>query len=211
MFIKKLKKKMILKYLFIILINHIMPKIIGVLKLSSTVSHIVNGKVQKMFEPFQYGLNSFLVSTKKTSKNDMYIIVDAVTLSIIEYIGEIGEINIDKKMLEMCVTCNHIKKYNKLFLLTKNIDLTPSRHILSNIIESYTIDPPGCSDFDDCLSCIRISTGYEVHIMIADPTSYIAEGSECDLELARRSKTLYLEGCEPIHMIPTELSIDYIS
>jgi exoribonuclease R len=188
-----------------------MNKQVGVLYLSSSISHITNGKIQKVFKPFCYGCDIILINTKKTSKFDMYVLIDSTNNTVIEYIGEIGDIELDKKMLEMCIRCNHLNKINKEFIKISQIDLTPNRAIVLDKLQIYTIDPPECKDFDDALGCIKNNSGYIVYVMIADPSSFIEEGSKYDLELSKRAETSYYNSENPIHMIPEDLSIEFMS
>ena len=87
-------------------------------------------------------------------------------------------------------------------------DLTPDRMIYD--ATTWAIDPDGCVDVDDAIS-IKIASPdeteqvHEIGIHIADPTSYIIEGSELDRELVCRSESMYPR-FGAIHMLPIELT-----
>ena len=56
-----------------------------------------------------------------------------------------------------------------------------------------SIDPPGCKDIDDALSCESLPNGnFRVGVHIADVGFFVAPGSAIDLEAAERCTTVYL-------------------
>ncbi|WP_318559897.1 exoribonuclease II [Providencia stuartii] len=69
-----------------------------------------------------------------------------------------------------------------------------------------TIDSASTEDMDDALYIERTADGHlKLYIAIADPTSYIKEGSELDKLALARAYTNYLPGFN-IPMLPRELS-----
>ncbi len=68
-----------------------------------------------------------------------------------------------------------------------------------------TIDSAHTQDMDDALYCERNEDGFKLTVAIADPTGYIAEGSELDAYAARRAFSVYLPG-QDIPMLPRILS-----
>lgn len=74
-----------------------------------------------------------------------------------------------------------------------------------------SIDPPGCKDIDDALSCERISNGnFRVGVHIADVTHFVSPGSAIDLEAAERCTTVYLVE-KRTDMLPALLTADLCS
>ncbi|WP_166264954.1 exoribonuclease II [Providencia sp. M-27] len=74
-----------------------------------------------------------------------------------------------------------------------------------------TIDSASTEDMDDALYVERIDNGdLKLYIAIADPTSYIPEGSELDKLALARGYTNYLPGFN-IPMLPRKLSDDLCS
>jgi exosome complex exonuclease DIS3/RRP44 len=78
-------------------------------------------------------------------------------------------------------------------------------------IDICSIDPPGCTDIDDALHCIKLPNGnYEAGVHIADVTHYMKPGSALDIEAAKRSTSVYLVD-RRIDMIPARLSTNLCS
>lgn len=70
----------------------------------------------------------------------------------------------------------------------------------------YSIDPPGCQDIDDALSCRKLPNGnLEVGVHIADVAAFVEEGSKLDIEARARGTSVYLPD-RRIDMLPTLLS-----
>lgn len=91
--------------------------------------------------------------------------------------------------------------------LTQDIEQrTDLRHL--NIV---SVDPPGCTDIDDALHCIKLDNGnYEVGVHIADVSHFIKPGTAIDLEAANRGNTVYLID-QRIDMVPELLSSNLCS
>ncbi|MBV7296541.1 exoribonuclease II [Enterovibrio paralichthyis] len=74
-----------------------------------------------------------------------------------------------------------------------------------------TIDSESTKDMDDALHTVANEDGiFTLTIAIADPTSYVAQGTDLDKEARERGFTIYLPG-RNIPMLPRELSDDLCS
>jgi exosome complex exonuclease DIS3/RRP44 len=74
-----------------------------------------------------------------------------------------------------------------------------------------SIDPPGCKDIDDALSCQVLSNGnYRVGVHIADVTHFVHPDSAIDREAAERCTTVYLVE-KRTDMLPGLLTADLCS
>merc|ERR1712137_827478 len=57
----------------------------------------------------------------------------------------------------------------------------------------FSVDPPGCKDIDDAVSCEALPNGnYRVGVHIADVTHFVLPGTAVDQEAAERCTTVYL-------------------
>jgi exosome complex exonuclease DIS3/RRP44 len=74
-----------------------------------------------------------------------------------------------------------------------------------------SIDPPGCKDIDDALSCEVLPNGnFRVGVHIADVTHFVHPGTPIDLEAAERCTTVYLVE-KRTDMLPGLLTADLCS
>ncbi|EOD81154.1 Exoribonuclease II [Grimontia indica] len=74
-----------------------------------------------------------------------------------------------------------------------------------------TIDNESTKDMDDALHTVANEDGtFTLTIAIADPTAYVAQGTDLDKEARERGFTIYLPG-RNIPMLPRELSDDLCS
>lgn len=194
----------------------------GMIHFSSPYTFTILGKkdmIRKNFTPAIHNIQQMRVKTSKlTQKKDMYAIVkiEKIENNIIlcDVVTYIEDNNINKNFMEYICSCGwkRTKKTTQLFSNCCDIDLTPEREDYTNKI-IYSIDPDGCLDIDDALHCeyIEQTQEYEIGIHIADVSSFIEENSHMDNELKNRIETIYDYKKKPIHMIPEELSIQYIS
>jgi exoribonuclease II len=198
---------------------------VGMLHLSSKrvyTTKNLNGKVvvRKEFTPFNNLAFSpkYLVKIKKTeSSPDVCAVIkveyfdeslSVLYCEVIEYIGELLNINVDIAMIRALATSHWTNKLNKQFMTLIDIDLTTDRYDYTKL-EIYSIDPSGCEDIDDALHCITTENGYEIGIHISDVSSFIEENSIFDIELSKRVSSIYLN--TQINMIPSELSTNIMS
>jgi exosome complex exonuclease DIS3/RRP44 len=74
-----------------------------------------------------------------------------------------------------------------------------------------SIDPPGCKDIDDALSCeVLVNGNFRVGVHIADVTHFVLPGTPIDLEAAERCTTVYLVE-KRTDMLPALLTADLCS
>jgi exoribonuclease R len=74
-----------------------------------------------------------------------------------------------------------------------------------------SIDPIGCEDIDDALSCRTLANGnVEIGVHIADVSFFVPAGSLLDQEAARRGTSVYLVD-RRLDMLPSILSSDLCS
>lgn len=198
----------------------------GIIHFSSPYTYTIPNKkdyIRKTFTPAIHKFKQQIrVKTSKISqKKDLYAIVkiesienNIILCDVVNYIGDIGDKEKEDKLMELICSANwkRTKKMTQLFLDCKDIDLTPEREDYTKKI-IYSIDPENCLDIDDALHCeLDLQTNtYEIGIHIADVSSYIQENTQQDEELKNRIETIYDYKKSPIHMIPEELSVQYIS
>lgn len=82
----------------------------------------------------------------------------------------------------------------------------PSRHDLTDL-EFISIDAAKTQDIDDALYADITSDGWNLYVAIADPTAYIATGSQLQLDIAERATSVYFHG-DLLPMLPEQLSQD---
>jgi exoribonuclease R len=226
----------------------------GVLKLSSKnyKSTDTKGYIMKEFEPAFGYLPTFMVKTNKIKDYiDKFVIVRiihrvinkkrSITGTVEQYIGNVGDVMIEKELCKIMSTCHWSRKYDRLLhglsfepsegpsfessirtndnlnLELEKIgitfdDLTPKRlDLTSNNIYTVSVDPLGSKDIDDAIS-IEILDQFNVliGIHIADPSSYVIEGSLIDIEVSKRIESIYLLD-QTIHMFPEYLSTNIFS
>lgn len=78
-------------------------------------------------------------------------------------------------------------------------------------LDICSVDPPGCTDIDDALHCVKLENGnFEVGVHIADVTHFIRPGTSLDKEAENRGTTVYLAD-RRIDMVPELLSSNLCS
>jgi ribonuclease R len=83
---------------------------------------------------------------------------------------------------------------------------TQKRRNLTDL-EFVSIDAAKTLDIDDALYAEISHDGWTLYVAIADPTAYIASGSELHREIAARGTSIYFHG-DVLPMLPEELSQD---
>ena len=86
--------------------------------------------------------------------------------------------------------------------LKKRLDL---RHL-----PVCSVDPPGCTDIDDCLHCVDEGEFLNVGVHIADVSYFIRPNTPIDIEASQRGTTVYLID-KRIDMVPGLLSSNLCS
>lgn len=95
-------------------------------------------------------------------------------------------------------------------------DFAPSAEEISKRLDLRriavcSIDPPGCKDIDDALSCEPLPNGnFRVGVHIADVTNFVHPGTPIDREAAERCTTVYLVE-KRTDMLPGLLTADLCS
>ena len=95
-------------------------------------------------------------------------------------------------------------------------DFKPSAEEISRRLDLRSvcvcsIDPPGCKDIDDALSCEKLENGnFRIGVHIADVTYFVAPASPLDAEAAERCTTVYLVE-RRTDMLPSLLTTDLCS
>ena len=186
-----------------------MVNYIGILYFSNkeyiTYKHNIIGK---KFTPFFKQVKSFVVKTKKIlEKKDMYVKVHDNVVS--KYIGYVGDLNIEKVVIEELAMCNWTLRVNKLFHNLYLYDNVIDRIDLTDR-EIYSIDPKGSIDIDDAIHYKKLDNMEEIGIHIADPTSYIDYNSLIDIELSKRCESVYTTD-KTYHMIDETFMINNLS
>ncbi|KAF4669007.1 exosome catalytic subunit dis3 [Perkinsus chesapeaki] len=86
-----------------------------------------------------------------------------------------------------------------------------SRRLDLRNITVCSIDPPGCKDIDDALSCEILENGnWRIGVHIADVTHFVHPGTAIDKEAAERCTTVYLVE-RRTDMLPSLLTTDLCS
>lgn len=203
--------------------SYALNTVIGILHLSSNKIYTTNKRdiIRKEFSPFFKCIPKILVKTKKlTTFPDVCAIVEIEDIdnngeilygSVVEYLGEPDKIKQDV-LLKALSTCHWSRKLDRSFEELSIVNLNDDVLSLDNLC-TYSIDPPGCEDIDDAISCIITDNGYEVGIHIADVSSFIEANSKYDIELSKRVESIYFQESElkQINMIPSSLSINHMS
>ena len=91
-------------------------------------------------------------------------------------------------------------------ILVKNIE---GRVDLTSL-ETFTIDPVDAKDFDDAISITKTKGCNELYVHIADVSVFIEHEDETDL-VARKLGNSYYFDEETLHMLPKELSTNFLS
>ena len=133
---------------------------------------------------------------------------------VTERLGISGEIETEKKGiiseygLAKGFSRNVTKEVGNLSAELSNGDLSSRVNLEKETI--FTIDGDDAKDFDDAVGITKIRKGYRLRVSIADVSHYVACGSACDEEAARRATSTYLSD-RVIPMLPKKLSNDLCS
>ena len=135
---------------------------------------------------------------------------------VIERLGLSGEIETEKKgiiseyRLPKGFSRDVTEEVGNLSAEFSNGDLSARVNLERETI--FTIDGNDAKDFDDAVGIRRVrgGKGYRLWVSIADVSHYVACGSACDEEAARRTTSTYLTD-RVIPMLPKKLSNDLCS
>ncbi|MCY4262645.1 MAG: VacB/RNase II family 3'-5' exoribonuclease [Candidatus Dadabacteria bacterium] len=133
---------------------------------------------------------------------------------VIEHLGRSGEIETEKKGiiseygLSETFSPSVTKEVGELREELSNGNLSTRKNLEKQTI--FTIDGEDAKDFDDAVGIKKIREGYRLWVSIADVSHYVAPGSACDQEAARRTTSTYLSD-RVIPMLPEKLSNDLCS
>ena len=133
-----------------------------------------------------------------------------------ERLGPSGEIETEKKgiiseyRLPKGFSRDVTKEVGSLSAEFSNGDFSTRVNLEGETI--FTIDGDDARDFDDAVGIKRVrkGKGYRLWVSIADVSHYVACGSACDEEAARRTTSTYLAD-RVIPMLPKKLSNDLCS
>jgi exoribonuclease R len=204
-----------------------LTKIPGILHLSSNVvgSCKKRGYVKKRFRPLISDLPEIMVPTNSRKQTDQLVLVEirlaknpdirkkdrAMILSgsVVEYLGDADSTS-SHEIMKRITTGHWRRKIDRSYESSiSSTDLMEADRIEYLDALTISVDPENCQDVDDAISIRKNNDRYEIGIHIADPTSYIVENSELDLEGLNRSESVYLEKTN--HMYPLALTKDVFS
>ena len=115
-------------------------------------------------------------------------------------VGKHGILDLKKHYSEIKTDDDYEKILTSNFY--KRIDLTD--------LETFTIDPVDAKDFDDAISITTKSGFIDLYVHIADVSAFIQHEDEIDLIARRFGNSYYFEE-ETFHMLPEELSTNFLS
>ena len=115
-------------------------------------------------------------------------------------VGKHGILDLKKHYSEIKTDDDYEKILTSNF--HKRIDLTD--------LETFTIDPVDAKDFDDAISITTKSGFIDLYVHIADVSAFIQHEDEIDLIARRFGNSYYFEE-ETFHMLPEELSTNFLS
>lgn len=182
------------------LIKQFNKPILAILKCSSLVKFGKNKRGNSIFpcQPIKYGLPPFRVASKNKDRKDKIVLIQYLDWTknlprgaIINIIGNYGDINSRQKGL--------IKYYdikiNKPKIKEIKEEINMKYEDMTNL-EIFSIDPKGCQDIDDAMSCQVKKDKTIVGIHIADVTKYLTrELIEEKLQYQTSSLYPYNESC----------------
>lgn len=202
-----------------------LTRVPAILQLSSNFvgSCPKRGYTRKHANPLVPELPTITVPTNHREKHDQLILLDLklqpsrdirkkqkeLTATVAEYVGD-TESSYNFNVMRRLSTGHWKRKIDRSYE-SSIMEKDPMETSRVDYLDPFTvsIDPDGCSDVDDALSIHEIDGGYQIGIHIADPTSYIIEDSDLDLEAMIRSESVYLQ--EAIHMYPSDLTTQVFS
>jgi len=126
-------------------------------------------------------------------------------------IGEIGKVAVESEMILMEHNVNYEPFSDEVLACLPKEDFRPGpedikdREDLRDVCVC-SIDPPGCEDVDDALSCEALPNGnFRVGVHIADVTHFVKPDTALDREASARCTSVYLAD-RRIDMLPRLLT-----
>lgn len=150
--------------------------------------------------------------------NDLVVVElrpGALSAKVVERFGRAGEMEAEKRGLirEYSLPAAFPRRVTKEVesLEEESPDRVVPRRTSLEKETIFTIDGEDARDFDDAVGAKKVRDGkYRLWVNIADVSSYVASGSACDAEAARRATSTYLSD-RVIPMLPERLSNDLCS
>lgn len=161
------------------LIKQFNKPILAILKCSSLVKFGKNKRGNSIFpcQPIKYGLPPFRVASKNKDRKDKIVLIQYLDWNknlprgaIINIIGNYGDIDAKQKGLINYYDIKPNKPKIKEIIESNNIKYEEKLEL-----EIFSIDPKGCQDVDDAMSCQVEQEKTIVGIHIADVTRYLTK------------------------------------
>ncbi|XP_014254617.1 exosome complex exonuclease RRP44 [Cimex lectularius] len=203
------------------IINRKIVQYCGILQLSP-----VHGHTRHLFVPAKKQVPKVRIETRqgeRLSKERIVVAIDAWPKDsrypqghFVRALGPIGSKEAENEvlLLEHDIPCANFSEAVLADLPDANCTIKEEeikRRVDLRDKVICSVDPPGCTDIDDALHCIKLPNGnFEVGVHIADVSHYIRPGTALDKEAALRSTTVYLTD-KRIDMIPALLSSNLCS
>lgn len=221
------------------LVLHIVPGILE-LSSNYVGNSDKKGYIKKKFKPIFPSLSKLPsmavpVQVNKTKdRSDLFILASlsmvkskdirhakdskVLSASVADYVSKVDS-GYDSNVVNRIATCHWRRKIDVCRIdnmYRENIreeDLMKEDRVdyYGEDIVIVSVDPENCTDVDDAISIKYYdSEKIQIGIHIADPTSYIIEDSDLDLEALKRSETIYLKS-ETHHMYPEHITTSLFS
>ena len=201
------------------------PFITGVLELTSKIrygytkkgNHIINFKPLDFKHYPNFKVSTSLLRKKSISITNKYCIVSFVKFddksiipfgNIIEILGNINDSSCYYKLVKYIHNIpmykNPYKKFHPELPSPK-----PEQYKKRPFFEAFSIDPEGCSDIDDCVSCNKVDGNYIVGVHITDIWEYLTP--ETFVNASKQLSSIYNPDGSKYNMLPDILADDICS
>jgi exoribonuclease R len=160
-----------------------------------------------LFYPLEGGYPPFVVSSKLTTKENLFAVATFEHWDdkwprggIQRVLGPVDVLEVQEKALLLRASVSPSVVDNTIPVP----DL--SKHVGGDWDTVVHIDPDGCEDVDDILCLKRVDDGWDLGIGIADVSAWIPEGCSLDIDARAKGQTLYVNGDARVPMFPTSIS-----
>ena len=209
-------------------------KVIGIIKRSwrpycGILENFGNpGMTRHLFTPAERRIPRIRIETRQAQKLSGQRIIVAIDCwpkhskypqgHFVRALGNIGDKNTENEVILLEHDVSHEPFSQAVLNCLPSPDWTiPMKEIKKRedlrSLPVCSVDPPGCTDIDDCLHCKSLDDGsdnFEVGVHIADVSYFIRPGTAIDKEAESRGTTVYL--CDKrIDMVPDLLSSNLCS